>query len=180
VAKFAYIMLLGLLGAAAAHIGILLLVPHYAGSQLWTGLSADLPAWQFSPLPPQAAAAQRADPFFRQIYCRFNLSESPAHLTAGAGAPFWSLAIYNAEGENIYSLTSATAPDGALDLIAIDPAELAEFKRNPPDIYAETNFAALNDGRNFAVLRALVPSADREAEAAEFLRRARCRKAEYY
>jgi len=179
VAKFCYIVIVGLLGAVLAHIGILLLVPYYAGSQLWTELKAELPAWQFTALPPQARLNRAADPFFRRIFCRFDLNEAPARLSAAGSAPYWSLAIYNAEGENIYSLTGAGAPDGRLDIIAIDPAELMDFKHNLPDKYADAALAPLNDGKNFAVLRVLVPSADRAAEAEVFLRSAQCSKADY-
>lgn len=178
-ARLCYALLLGLFGAALVHIGIILLVPHYTGAALWNELKAEIPAYQFTALPRAGKLAARADPFLRQIFCRFNLADGPVRLSAAGAAPFWSLAVYSAKGEALYSITDSSAPGGAVDVIIIDPAEFMDFKHNLPEAYTDSAYAALNGGRNFAVLRVLVPSADWREETDAFLQTAKCSQIDY-
>lgn len=178
-AKFLYAVLLGLVGAIIVHITVLLLIPYYTGSLLWVRLSRETPYYQFSALPAGNPVAKTADPFFRLKLCRFDLEESPVHLTAAGRVPFWSLSIYTQKGENIYSINSSTAPNRALDMIVIDPLELMDFKHNIPEAYANSALTALNGGKNFIVLRALLPSADWQNQVEDFFASAKCERADY-
>lgn len=178
-AKLLYTLALGLIGAVIVHLTILLLVLPYSSSLLWSRLIRETTPWHFVDLPAANPIRKTADPFFRLQLCRFNLEESPARLTAAGNVPFWSLSIYTQRGENIYSINSHTAPGGVLDMIAVSPLEMMDFKHNLPPAYAGSAVTALNDGNNFAVLRALLPSPDWQEQVAGFFASAKCRSAEY-
>jgi len=175
VAKYIYAAILGLIGAVIIHIIMLFLIPHWTGQLLWDRLRQDIPPYQFTVLPAGNPIAQRADPLLPIRVCRFDLSENPIHLTAAGNAPFWSLSIYSEKGDNLYSISSSSAPDGILDIFAMDPQEVMDFKHNLPDDDADSVILGLNAGRNFAVLRVLSPSPDWNQAAAAFWASAQCR-----
>lgn len=177
--KFLYAAILGIIGAIIVHILVLFLVPHYARPLLWRELDAAIPPYYFAPPPKGSIIAQTADPFFRLRLCRFDLEESPVHITARGAVPFWSLSFYTQKGENIYSISSSTAPDAKLDIVAIDPSEAAEFKHNAPAAYENSAYAALTGSKNFIVLRILLPSPDLQKQTENFLSSLKCARAEY-
>jgi len=179
VAKLLYAVLLGLIGAVLVHLTVLLLILPYSGSALWTRLSRETTAYRFVTLPADNPVSKTADPFFRLKLCRFNLEESPAHLAAAGDVPFWSLSIYTQKGENIYSINSNTAPDNVLNMIAVNPLEIMDFKHNMPEAYIGAAVAALNSSNNFAILRALLPSADWQKQVEDFFAGAKCERIDY-
>ncbi len=149
----------GLLMAAAIHIGIVLSVPTNAQTDAWAragSLGADDAFHSLGSVTPQAAAATR-DPAVMESVCRFTLRDGPIRIAAVMPDGFWSLALFDRLGRNIYSINDRAGDPSRLDVTmmtadqqaALGDAKLAALQNSIIAVLA------IEDG--MAVVRAFVP-----------------------
>ena len=167
-----HLLLLGLVGAAIAHIAILLLLPVLSDQDAWARMAAR--GGLLLPVRLDSSAANApaplADPFFLLEGCRFDLHDHGVlHVTAGSGAPFWSVSIHDRRGYTAHSFNDRTAAGGRLDLAVATTAQLAELRRELPDALARSTFVEVDNPQGIVVLRAFRPDPTWEPGVEKFL-----------
>ena len=94
------------------------------------------PDRQFNLLPdvrPGAEALPDLDPAMKHATCRFQLSEGPVLFDASIPVPFWSIGLFNAAGEAVYSLNNRTAGAERLSMLVLTTEQLSILRENPPE-----------------------------------------------
>ena len=173
-----YVLLISLVMAGIVHILIVLLVPSYAERDAWGTLAENGEPWSFSivssPDAPNEGLLPLVDPSFGVAACRFDLSQAPLVVETAGDVPYWSVALFDRQGQNIYSFNDRTAIGRRLFMIVVDPVQMARLRKSPP---AESENAVLveadiKDG--FVLIRALQQDQSRNLETRAFLEKARC------
>ncbi|MGH6763076.1 MAG: DUF1254 domain-containing protein [Phyllobacterium sp.] len=175
--KIAYAIILGLVGAAAIHIAVILLIPVFSDQNAWARVTSYGGSWQFHPVvetetPDRTGLA--IDPLFDAVACHFALDEAPARIVSTGDVPFWSLSIYNKRGENIYSFNDRTAIGETLDLVVANPVQMIELKKIAPPELANSVMIEADMGEGFVVVRSFVPDDSFQTIVTDFLRAATC------
>ncbi|MDN2583288.1 DUF1254 domain-containing protein [Aquibium sp. ELW1220] len=167
-----HILVLGVVGAAIVHIAILMLLPVLSERDAWARLASQGDLRQPVRLEPsvEGSPVPLADPFFLGGGCRFDLHQHGVlHVTAGAGAPFWSVSVYDRRGYNLYSFNDRTAAGGRLDLAVATSAQLTELRRELPDALARSIFVEVDNPQGIVVVRAFRPDPTFEPVVERFL-----------
>ena len=110
--RLIYAGVVGLVLAGIVHITIVLLIPSYAAKDAWAKLAQRGSPWEFSLVSEPGrlnSDLPNVDPAFGIAACRFDLSQSALRVTADGDLPFWSVAIFDRKGRNIYSFNDRTA-----------------------------------------------------------------------
>ncbi len=113
----------GLLLSGIIHIAIVFMVPYYADHDAWAEMHRFGRDGQFHVLPvpePGAEPLATLDPRFVQAVCRFSLARGPVRIQAAFADEFWSVAVFDRRGRNIYSLNDRSADRARLDLVILD------------------------------------------------------------
>ena len=166
-----YALLLGLIGAAIVHIAIILLVPTYASETLWNRAEELGPTETFHRLDGQNWET-RSDPLMRSAVCRFDLSNGPVHINAIGKVPFWSLALYNHQGDITFSLNDQVSP--ATDLLLVSPLQKILLEQSMPQQLEQSVLVNQSVSEGIVVLRVFEPDATWRDEVGEFLKSAEC------
>ena len=177
--RLAYILALIVVLTGIVHILIVLLVPSYAAKDAWAKLETVGEPWKFSTVSQPGGTGSilpLVDPSFGVAACRYDLSEAPLIVTAGGSLPFWSVAIFDRQGQNIYSFNDRTAVERQLFLIVVDPVQMAQLRKNPPE---ETERAVLVEStvkQGFVLIRALQEDESWSPIVQKFLQDAECER----
>jgi len=150
----------GVLLAGIVHIVVVFLVPYFARNDAWAvvrGFAADgkfqlLPA---SNLP--GTALPGLDPEMIEAVCPFSLGEKPLRVRAALPDDFWSIAVFDRRGRNVYSLNDRAAEGSDLDLIVLTPVQMAKLRTDPPASLDTAIVVVLDLGEGFVLLRVFVP-----------------------
>lgn len=170
-------MLLGLVGAGIVHILILMMVPELSERDAWSRLSMASDLYRMSPLKAESGGqpvVKSVDPLFMASACRFDLADGMVHVQAEGKVPFWSVSIYDRNGYNIYSFNDHSAASGALDTVALTPAQMLEVRRQLPDDLDGSIFVETPMEEGIVVLRAFVPDESWRPAVTRFLERSSC------
>lgn len=130
--SFLRIVLLGLVGGVIVHILAILLVPRVAGADVIAAFESLGPQGRFVTLEQSSAggiATPFLDPDFVYALCRVNLSDGPARISATLTAELWSVAVYDRQGTNLFSVNDQTAGRSAIDLLVLRDEDLATLQR---------------------------------------------------
>ncbi|MDD7909157.1 MULTISPECIES: hypothetical protein [Pseudovibrio] len=169
--------LAGLLVGGIIHILIVLSVPTQVPFNIFDKVARFGPDRQFHMLPPVLPRTEPLvdlDPAMRHAICRYQLDEGPILVRAEVSSPFWSVALFNREGQTIYSLNDRTADKGEISMLVITQQQLAILRENPPADLEEMIIIETEEVDGFALLRAFVPSAAYEPQVLDGLERAEC------
>ncbi len=150
----------GILLGGVIHIAIVFMVPYYADHDAWAEMHRFGRDGQFHVLPvPDAGVETLAslDPRMVQAVCRFNLDGGPVRITAAFADEFWSVAVFDRRGRNIYSLNDRSADRSRLDLAVLTPVQMAQLRQDPPESLETAIVLELPISEGFVLLRAFVP-----------------------
>lgn len=169
-------ILTGLVGAALLHIFIILVLPLYTGTDIWsktTSLDAD---FEFYLLPDKIAGADlyNDDPNVQLAICTFDIENGPLQIFAERPANLWTFSIFGKDGSEIYSMSRRSSIDGQVNILVLTPTQLLVLKSQEPDLVAKTVSVEMPDIEGFAVLRYITPSHSELSEARAFLTGAQC------
>ncbi|MHA1158892.1 MAG: DUF1254 domain-containing protein [Alphaproteobacteria bacterium] len=170
-------MIGGLLLGGVVHIVIVLLVPLYADKDAWARIQAFDAELRFSAVPqagPGDEALPLLDPRMAHAVCQFDLAAGAIKITAAMPDTFWSIAIFDRRGRNVYSLNDAATDGPTLDLVLTTPVQMAQIRQNPPELLETAIIFERAMGLGFAVLRVLVQDDSLADTVREALARARC------
>ncbi|OKL43213.1 DUF1254 domain-containing protein [Pseudovibrio exalbescens] len=169
--------LAGLLVGGIIHIIIVLSVPAQVPFNLFDKVGQFGPDREFHILPPVLPRTEPLadlDPTMRHAICRYHLDQGPVLMRTGIASPFWSIALFNREGQTIYSLNDRTADRGEISMLVITREQLAILRENPPAELEEMIIIETEELEGFALVRAFVPGAAYEPRVMEGLAQAEC------
>ena len=167
----------GILLGGVIHIAIVFLVPYYASRDAWALMQQFGPDGAFHVLPvPQAGAEPLAslDPRMLQAVCRFSLADGPVRVRAAFPDEFWSVAVFDRRGRNVYSLNDRSAEQSRLDLAILTPLQMAQLRQDPPQSLETAIVLEVSINVGFALLRAFVPDESLLASATASMTAADC------
>lgn len=159
------------------HIVVVLLVPFYADRDAWAEIERFGREDRFHLLPlaqPGSESLKSLDPWMLQAVCRFSLARGPVRMTAALPDDFWSIAIFDRRGRNMFSLNDRSAERTRLDVAVITPIQMAQLRQNPPESLETAIVVELPLEEGFAVLRVFVADETKLHDAAEAARTADC------
>lgn len=168
--------LIGLVGAALLHIVIILALPQFTGKDAYSRVLGLYEMDSFFSLThtPGPTGLANEDPFLRVAVCGFSVDGGPARFTARGAVPFWSLSVFDANSNEIFSMNDQTAVNGKLDLVMATPIQLVDLRKTPPDSLAQSILVEMPEEEGYAVLRALAPTDSYEETARNFLSESSC------
>jgi uncharacterized membrane protein len=167
----------GLIAGGIIHLVIVLLVPMYASHDAWAEMGRFGADRAFHVLPPPEAGNEvipGMDPRLLQAECRFNLKDGPLRVIAKMPDEFWSVAVFDRQGRNVYSLNDRATEGPDLDLAVMTSVQLAQLRQNPPPSMENAITIDLPISNGFVLLRAFVPDSSMMPQAMAALTAADC------
>ncbi len=178
--SWVYNIVAGVILAGIIHISIILLVPSFASRDAWSKLINVGPQWQFTRLNKAGKDGESlltaTDPLFEIAACRFTLSDYPLLIRSVGDLPFWSVAVFDRYGKNVYSFNDRTAIDRQLNLLVVNPVQMALMREDPPSAIDESIVVETNINQGFVLVRALQPDPSWAPDVSNFFAKARCDK----
>jgi uncharacterized membrane protein len=172
-----FFVLGGVLLGAIIHIAVIFMIPYQASRDAWAQMQRFGPDGKFHVLPlpePGTESLASLDPRMVQAVCRFSLADGPVRVTASLPDEFWSIAVFDRRGRNVYSLNDRSAERSQLDLAIITPVQMAQLRQDPPASLETAIVLESPIDVGFALLRAFVPDESLFNRAATSLREADC------
>ena len=154
-----FFVLGGVLLGGIIHIVVVFLVPLFASQDAWAEMRRFGRDGQFHILPtPQAGSEPLTSLDPRMVYavCRFSLADGPVRIRASLPDDFWSVAIFDRRGRNVYSLNDRSAERSQLDLAVLTPVEMAQLRQDPPASLETSIVVEVPIEVGFALLRVFV------------------------
>lgn len=175
--RLVHALLLGLIGAGIVHIVVLFLLPHYTDRDAWSQLSAASEYYTTTHIGGSAATTplvRSVDPLFSAIACRFDLADGVLHVKAPGRVPFWSMSVYDRNGQNIFSFNDRTASDGSVNFVVLTPVQTIEVRKALPEEFVDAVFVEADIEQGMIVIRAFVPDRTWRTAVARFLEGVDC------
>jgi uncharacterized membrane protein len=164
--------------AAVIHILVVLSIPANVLHSAYDKVAEHGPDRQFNLLPdirPGEEALPDLDPAMKHAACRFQLADGPVLFDASIPVPFWSIGLFNAAGEAVYSLNNRTAGAERLSMLVLTTEQLSILRENPPENLEDLIVIETAEPiSGFALLRAYVPHPTRADSVDRALEAARC------
>jgi uncharacterized membrane protein len=167
----------GLLLAGIIHIVVVFLVPYFATRDSWSEVGRFGRDGKFHVLPlaePGSEALPVMDPRVLYAVCRFSLAEGPVRIRASLPDDFWSVALFDRRGRNVYSLNDRSAERTQLDLAVLTPVEMAQLRENPPASLETAIVVEVPINVGFVMLRVFVADESELPSATAALNSADC------
>jgi uncharacterized membrane protein len=149
----------GVILAGIIHIVVIFLVPYFATRDAWSEVGGFGRDGKFHVLPlaqPGSEALPLMDPHILNAVCRFSLGEGPVRIRASLPDDFWSVALFDRRGRNVYSLNDRSAERTQLDLAVLTPVQMAQLRQNPPASLETAIVVEVPINVGFVVLRVFV------------------------
>lgn len=156
-----YQIIAGLVLAGIIHITIILLIPSLATQDAWSKLVAAGSPWRITRLNEAgkngSSLLSGTDPSFQTASCRFSLTDSPVVIRASGDLPFWSVAVFDRLGKNVYSFNDRTAIDQKLNLLILNSVQMSVLREDPPATIEQSIVVETQINEGFVLIRALQP-----------------------
>ncbi len=169
----------GLLLGGIIHIAIVFLVPLYATNDAWSRIQDFNAHLKFHVLPqsaPDSEVLTLLDPRLMHAVCRFDLESGPVRINVTFPRTFWSAAVFDRRGRNVYNLNDGSAGGSALDLALITPIQMALLRQNPPASLETAIIVERAMKEGFVLLRAFVGDDSAADGISAALSRASCQQ----
>ncbi|MTI17071.1 hypothetical protein E1162_07440 [Rhodobacteraceae bacterium RKSG542] len=153
--------LAGLIGAGIIHVVIVLSVPSqvpYSTHEKVAGFGPDRQFHVLPPVLPRTEPLPDLDPSMRYAICRYSMDDGPVKISVSIPSPFWSIALFNDEGQTVYSLNDRTSDDRALTMLILSKEQLSILRENPPIDLEEMIIIETDKDQGYALVRAFLPS----------------------
>ncbi|WP_182085587.1 DUF1254 domain-containing protein [Aureimonas sp. ME7] len=181
--KLLLAVLVGFVGAAIAHIAIVLAVPSRAENDAWSRLSRLGDLYSVVRIEargdPSAESANFVfiDPAFMDAACRFSVADGPARIYADEGTSFWTASIYGRNGDNLYSISERVALEGALDIMVGTREQLDLARIEGSESEGNMIPVELPVAQGYLMVRSLVEGESDRPFVDRFVRSITCRPA---
>ncbi|MCC0043497.1 MAG: DUF1254 domain-containing protein [Brucellaceae bacterium] len=178
--RLTYAAILSLFGAGIVHIAILMLLPYYTERDAWSLLSQTSEHYAVTRIGGSGATTplvRSVDPLFAAVACRFDLDDGVVHVHGDGTVPFWSMSVYDRNGQNIYSFNDRTATGGLVDFVVLTPVQTIEVRKTLPESFVNAVFVEADLAEGIVVVRAFVPDPTWRPAIDEFLAKINCETA---
>ncbi|MDE1995650.1 MAG: DUF1254 domain-containing protein [Rhizobiaceae bacterium] len=174
--RVVFAILTGLLGAALLHVIIILSLPHFSDRDAYTRVEDEGDENHFYMLDNKDddAGLSNDDPYIRTAVCAFDIEDQPIRLTAKGKVPFWSLSVYDAASNEVFSMSDRTSVGGALDLLLASPLQLTGIRKALPPSLVQSILVETPRPKGYVVLRTMAPQTSFNDAAKSFLAEAGC------
>ncbi|MFS8111531.1 DUF1254 domain-containing protein [Rhizobium jaguaris] len=174
--RFVFTILTGVLGAALLHVIIILALPHFSDRDAYTRVEDEGDENHFYTLDDKDddAGLSNNDPYIRTAVCAFDIGTQPIRLTAKGRVPFWSLSVYDAASNEVFSMSDRTSVGGVLDLLIASPIQLTGIRKALPPSLAQSILVEAPRAEGYVVLRTMAPQGSFDDAARDFLSGAGC------
>ncbi len=166
----------GLLLGGVIHIAVVFMVPLYATHDAWARIAQFGRDGQFHIIPMGSSGPESLpalDPHMLHAVCRFSLAKGPVRIRATLPDDFWSVAVFDRRGRNVYSLNDRSISTPQLDLVVVTPVQIAQLRQDPPASLETAIVVEEPIELGFALIRVfvaddlLVPTATKALETAD-------------
>lgn len=174
--RLIYAVLIGLVGAGVVHIVVLFMLPYMSDRNAWSRMAekGDLFETVQIETSPDAPLTVSADPMFLAVACRFDIADGPVRISSGERVLFWSMSVYDREGQNIFSLNDRTANDGKLDIVIVKPVQMLELRNAFPADFERSIFVEADIDAGMIVVRSFLPDTTWQPRIALYLESIAC------
>ncbi|AYD00175.1 DUF1254 domain-containing protein [Neorhizobium sp. NCHU2750] len=175
--KILFAIVTGLVGAALLHLIIIFSLPQFSQHDAYTRIIAEGESHRFYRLgeKPDRAGLAKEDPMMETAVCSFDISDAPVRLAApNGGVPFWSLGVFDASSDEVFSINDRTSADHVLDVVIGTPAQLAVLRKSLPRGFSQTVLVESQQTEGYAVLRGLVTHQSVAPAVSQFFDQATC------
>lgn len=179
--RLLFVLVAGIVGAGLLHIVIVLALPAYAERDVWTRIVGLGPDSVFHVLPPnEPDGLTSTNPFLRTAVCRFDISREPVRVSASGTIPYWSLAVFDPDANEAYSMNDRIVTASALDIVIATPLQMIGYRKTLPEDLANSVIIEFPDTDGYVVLRTVAPDGSWEALTQAFLGGAVCQPVSSY
>ncbi|MEO1747747.1 MAG: hypothetical protein AAFR27_03855 [Pseudomonadota bacterium] len=178
-ARLVYMLIIVAVGAAVAHLAVVVLLPITAPKTAARQLQEALPLSHAVPIDLSAEQAAgsvdlRLDPAFRTIGCQFDISEAPFRVIGSGRIDFWSISILDPLGVSIFSANDRIAPTDGIDLTVLSSNQLRLFRQSPDERLQNSIIVSSEDMIGFAIIRLFEPDESWTGLVDDFVASTRC------
>ena len=174
--KFLYLAICSLLLAGIVHILIVLLIPYLGSRDAAKQISSSGSLAEFQLVDDgRSVGIADSDPFMKLAVCRFDLSEMALQISGDSIPTFWSASVFDERGRVIYSLNDRTAIKNQLQMIIVNPIQMADIRQSQPEEVESSILVETSVQKGFVLLRALIRDPSWTQQALDFLKRAQCK-----
>lgn len=167
-----------LLVASVIHIISILLIPQQAQDRLESLVrNADLADRKFSVIEDKGKTAvllNAQDPNFHLAICPFDLSDGPLSVLAASSQTLWTLAVFNQQSQNVYSLNDRLVSGDKLELLLVSPLQLAELQEVGAKELEKRIVISLKQSQGFVLLRTFKHGMRKQGAVESFIKSAKC------
>jgi uncharacterized membrane protein len=167
----------GLVLGGIIHIVTVLGIPRFAVNDAWARIAIFGPNLKFNLVPSTATGVQPLpllDPAFVHATCRFGLTNAPVRIRATLPDTYWTMAIYDRRGVNLYNLNDRGTGQKPVDLLVATAEQISQIRENPPDDFNDIIIVDWASNEGFAVIRIFASGASETADAQAAIAQARC------
>lgn len=169
--------LAGLILGGLVHVVIVLGVPFFAPRDAWTQIGELGPHFQMNTLPAAAPGQETLpllDPALAHAVCRFDLDGGAVRIRARLPDTYWSVALFDRSGTNVYNLNDRAAEGRPIDMVIAGVEQVAQLRETPTAASVNAILIEWPTREGFALVRVFVPSASLAPDVDAALKGATC------
>lgn len=114
------------------------------------------------------------DPSFRHFSCFYDLDDGPYRITANGSAEFWTVALFDSDNINRFSLSSDGNENVRLDFLVATQSQKNFIEENTLSFSNDTIFAVVPDKKGAFILRIFRPEESYDGLIADLAKSIKC------
>ena len=175
--RLALYSLAGLILGGLVHVVVVLGVPFFAPRDAWTQIGDLGPTFQMTVITPAAPGRETLplmDPALSHAVCRFDLDAGAVRIRARLPDTYWSVALFDRSGSNVYNLNDRAAEGRPLDMVLAGFDQVAQLRETPTAASINAILIEWPTREGFALVRVFVPAASLAPDVDAALTSATC------
>jgi uncharacterized membrane protein len=173
--RLIYLTICGLLLAGIIHIVIILMIPSLGERDAAKQISKNLSPLKIHYLDDGSQVGiSNTDPFLKLSVCRFDLVNTAVEIKGPRTNTFWSASVFDERGRVIYSLNDRTAIKNQLNMIIVNPIQMADIRQSQPEEIETSILVESQNMKGFLLLRVLVADESWSSQSIDFLKNIEC------
>ncbi len=174
--RFIYLGVCGILLAGIIHITIILLIPLLGERDAAKQIAKTLTTEKFHFIGDGSKVGiSNIDPYMKLSICRFDLEKNAIEIKGPQIPTFWSASVFNERGRVIYSLNDRTAIKNQLQMVIVNPIQMADIRQSQPEEIETSILVESQSSKGFVLLRALISDESWQPQVLNFLEEAHCK-----
>jgi len=174
-----YWLVAGLILGVIIHLVTILSLPHLSEHKAWDRVGNSYPVNSMTILPPISPDAQPLPfmaPDIRYAVCKYDVSKEPLLVRTNLLNEMWSVAVFNQQGSNIYTVSGANLRSSNVDIkISLAENDKLKFDIRRNQFIDSSIPVKVNEAEGLIMVRAPVLSAAYTDQAMTHLRTAMCK-----